>query len=342
MGGAHVSLDTIRMVKYPWRAGTIRPAAEPFQGGRSLIDDTGRPGRPMADYVRVIRRGWWIVLATLVIVTAVTYFISSRQAPLFQAQRDDLISAQDITNPRTSKVVRPAPPAVHRDAWRRSLRASRSRPRALELVPDITNMTPRKLLKASTVTADPIATDRRVQGRLPHQAGAVALANAYAQAFAAYSKQQTNTQIDAQDPDDQDRPRSFRASSDRSPTRSRRSTRVNNRDGAPRRLHPPEPHSGQAWTSRTNDHRSTAADATRPRSRSRARRPAPQQLAPNTKRNTAIGVILGLVHRHRPRVRARGVRHSNPLSRAGRHPSSASRCSAACRGPTRTCESTTS
>ena len=32
MGGAHVSLDTIRMVKYPWRAGTIRPAAQPFSG----------------------------------------------------------------------------------------------------------------------------------------------------------------------------------------------------------------------------------------------------------------------------------------------------------------------
>ena len=50
-----------------------------------MIDDIGRPGRPMADYVRVIRRGWWIVLTTLVLVTAVTYFISSRQAPLFQA-----------------------------------------------------------------------------------------------------------------------------------------------------------------------------------------------------------------------------------------------------------------
>ena len=58
-----------------------------------MIDDIGRPGRPMADYVRVIRRGWWIVLATLVLVTAVTYFVSSRQSPLFQATADDLISA---------------------------------------------------------------------------------------------------------------------------------------------------------------------------------------------------------------------------------------------------------
>ena len=122
-----------------------------------MIDDIGRPGRPMADYVRVIRRGWWIVLATLVLVTAVTYFVSSRQAPLFQATADDLISAPDLTNPNQKRLRERELSSTSRRR-RRSLRASRSRPRRSQAGAGHHDMTPRKLLKASTVTADPIAT----------------------------------------------------------------------------------------------------------------------------------------------------------------------------------------
>ena len=61
-----------------------------------MIDDIGRPGRPMADYVRIIRRGWWIIVATVLIVAAATYAVSSRQKPSFQANAQDLISAQNI------------------------------------------------------------------------------------------------------------------------------------------------------------------------------------------------------------------------------------------------------
>ena len=37
-----------------------------------MIDDIGRPGRPMADYVRIIRRGWWIIVATVIVVADAT------------------------------------------------------------------------------------------------------------------------------------------------------------------------------------------------------------------------------------------------------------------------------
>ncbi|HEX2376217.1 MAG TPA: hypothetical protein VHI30_01570, partial [Gaiellales bacterium] len=58
-----------------------------------MIDELGRPGRPMADYVRTIRKGWWIVAATVLLVAGATYFISSQQQPKFQATADDLIVA---------------------------------------------------------------------------------------------------------------------------------------------------------------------------------------------------------------------------------------------------------
>ena len=54
-------------------------------------------------------------------------------------------------------------------------------------------MTPRKLLKASTVTADPTATIVSFNVNYHTKAGAVALANAYALAFAEYSQQQTTS-----------------------------------------------------------------------------------------------------------------------------------------------------
>ena len=158
-----------------------------------MIDDIGRPGRPMADYVRVIRRGWWIVLATLVLVTAVTYFISSRQAPVFQATADDLITTLDLNSP-SSQHTSSGSAQQYVATMAQVAQSEQVAAAALAKVPDITDMTPRKLLKASTVTADPTATIVEFKVSYHTKAGAVALTNAYAQAFAEYRKQQTTAQ----------------------------------------------------------------------------------------------------------------------------------------------------
>ena len=159
-----------------------------------MIDETGRPGRPMADYVRIIRRGWWIVAATVVLVTAVTYFISSRQAPVFQATAVDVISAQDLTNPGQKSNAGSNTQYVATQA--QIAQSQQVAADALALVPSIKDVTPRRLLKDSTVTADPSATTVAFKVSYNTRDGAKQLVNAYARAFAAYSKKQAGAKID--------------------------------------------------------------------------------------------------------------------------------------------------
>jgi tyrosine-protein kinase len=245
----------------------------------------------MGDYVRVIRRGWWIVLSTVVIVTAVTYFISSRQAPLYQASADDLISAQDITNPNQKQSASATSQYISTQA------AIASSPQvataALKLAHDIKNMTPRKLLKASTVTADPVATVVSFAVQYRTHAGAVALANAYAQAFATYSEQQTNNQIDAKIQTNQDQVDQLQNQLDQV-THQIGIDRVNNRTAL---------HDDYIRQNRIQDSmdklNGTITDLQGQKSTRLFRVQSPatgaQQLAPNTSRNTAIGIILGFV-----------------------------------------------
>lgn len=257
-----------------------------------MIDDIGRPGRPMADYVRVIRRGWWIVLATLVLVTAVTYFVSSRQAPLYQATADDLISAQDITNPNQKQSASANSQYVSTQAAIASSPAVAAE--ALKLVPDIHDMTPRKLLKASTVTADPIATIVSFAVQYHSKAGAVALANAYARAFAGYSQNQTKLDISHK----------TKAYNDQIDVLQGQLTRVIDQEAADsasgnkQALHDDYISQNRIQNSIDKLNGSvTELAGQRTDQLFRVQSPAAgaAQLAPNTKRNTVVGVILGLV-----------------------------------------------
>jgi len=246
----------------------------------------------MADYVRVIRRGWWIVLSTLVLVTAVTYFVSSRQAPLYQATADDLISAQDITNPNQKQSASANSQYVSTQAAIASSPAVAAA--ALKLAPDIHDMTARKLLKASTVTADPIATIVSFAVQYHTKAGAVALANAYAKAFAGYSQNQTKLDISHK----------TQAYNDQIDVLQGQLTRVIDQEavdsasGNKQALHDDYISQNRIQNSIDKLNGSvTELAGQRTDQLFRVQSPAAgaAQLAPNTKRNTVVGVILGLV-----------------------------------------------
>jgi polysaccharide biosynthesis transport protein len=257
-----------------------------------VIDEIGRPGRPMADYVRVIRRGWWIVVATLVLVTAVTYFVSSRQSPLFQATADDLISAQDITNPNQKQSASANSQYVSTQA------AIASSPEvaaaALKLVPTIHDMTARKLLKQSTVTADPVATIVSFAVQYHTKAGAVALANAYANAFATYSQQQTTLDIQHKTQAYKNQIHVLQGQLDRVVNQEA----VDSANGNKQALHDDYISQNRIQNSIDKLNGSvTELAGQRTDQLFRVQSPAAgaAQLAPNTTRNTVIGVILGLV-----------------------------------------------
>ncbi len=261
-----------------------------------MIDDIGRPGRPMADYVRVIRRGWWIVLTTLVLVTAVTYFISSRQSPVFQATADDLITTLDLNSP-SSQHTSSGSSQQYVATMAQVAQSEQVASAALAKVPEITDMTPGKLLKASTVTADPTATIVEFKVSYHTKKGAVALTNAYAQAFAEYRKQQTTASRNKLVDSAQNLAKSYHSLADKAYQKYNDdkdaglpAATVQNDFKNYNEL------SGKA--SRADENVigiETQADATLGQIQVQNKASGAAQLAPNTKRNTAIGVILGLV-----------------------------------------------
>jgi Mrp family chromosome partitioning ATPase/capsular polysaccharide biosynthesis protein len=262
-----------------------------------VIDDIGRPGRPMADYVRVIRRGWWIVLTTVVFVTAVTYFVSSRQAAQFQATADDVITTFNLNNPTSNQHTSSGSAQQYVATMAQVAQSEQVAAAALARVPDIPNMTPRKLLTASTVTADPTATIVEFKVNYRTKAGAVALANAYAQAFAEYNKQQTTKRVNDLKAQAEDTAASYHHLA----TVAYNKWQADKNAGLPAATVQSEfknytELNGKAGRADTNVIEiQSQADATLGQIQVQSKASGAAQLAPNTKRNTVVGVILGLV-----------------------------------------------
>jgi succinoglycan biosynthesis transport protein ExoP len=229
-----------------------------------LIDDTGRPGRPMADYVRVIRRGWWIVLATLVLVTAVTYFISSRQAPLFQATADDLITTLDLNNPTAN---------THTSS----------------------GSAQQYVATMAQVAQSPQVVEFKVSYHTKQ--GAVDLTNAYAQAFAEYSKRQQNARVARLVTSAQNLATNLHKLADRAFQKYQADKAAGLPSGAIQNDY--KNYNDLAGKAARADGAvlliQTQADATLGQIQVQSKASGAQQLAPNTSRNTVIGFILGLV-----------------------------------------------
>ncbi|MGH3139015.1 MAG: P-loop NTPase [Gaiellales bacterium] len=237
------------------------------------------------------------MLTTLLIVTAVTYFVSSRQAAQFQATADDLITTLDLTNPTSSQHTSSGSSQQYVATMAQVAQSEQVAAAALAKVSDIKNMTPRKLLKASTVTADPTATIVEFKVNYRTKAGAVALANAYAQAFAEYNKQQTTDRVNGLVTDAQKTADRYHALADQ----AFQKYQLDKSGGLPAGTVQTDYKSyndlsGKASRADGNVIEiQSQADATLGRIQVQNKASGAAQLAPNTKRNTAIGVILGLV-----------------------------------------------
>ena len=167
---------------------------------------------------------------------------------------------------------------------------------ALALAPQIKDLTPGKLLKSSTVTADPVATVVSFSVGYHTKAGAVALTNAYAQAFANYSHQQlqkqTQNRIDHAQQQVDDLTQQLNQANAQIQT-----DKNNGNTGAL-----PDDYSTARQVSHKlaqaelnlSDLKASTQDSLG-QSRVQSEASGAAQLAPNTKRNTFVGVILGFV-----------------------------------------------
>ena len=255
-----------------------------------MIDDIGRPGRPMADYARTIRKGWWIVVATVLVVAAATYAFSSRQQPKFQATADDLIVAPTFD---PSQKLSSSSITQYVNTQASIAQSPQVAGAALALVPQIKDMTPGKLLTASTITADPVATVVSFSVSYDTRAGAVALTNAYARAFATYTHDEIRRRARTGSRSLNSRSTISAHRSMTRSSRSRRTSRSATRPATTSSTRALTRKQQQAELNLTELKASTQNNLGQSRVQSQASGAA--QLAPNTKRNTAVGIILGFV-----------------------------------------------
>jgi Mrp family chromosome partitioning ATPase/capsular polysaccharide biosynthesis protein len=247
----------------------------------------------MADYVRTIRKGWWIVVATVLLVAAATYFVSSKQQPKFEATATDLIVAPtfDPTQKTSSSQITQYVNTQASIAQSPTVAAA-----ALALAPQITDMTPGKLLKASTITADPVATVVSFSVSYHTKAGAIALTNAYAHAFATYSHEQLQKQIQGRIASAQQQVDDLTNQLNQANVQVQTDKNNGNTGAVPddyAAVHQVSRKLAQAELN-LSDLKASAQDKLG-QSRVQSEASGAAQLAPNTKRNTIVGVILGLV-----------------------------------------------
>ncbi len=235
-------------------------------------------GRQAQYYVGVVKRRALLVLPVLLIVTGAAYLFSKHQVAQFRACADSVISTPSVLlggSGATSKQD-----AARDLATKAALADSTAVAKAALVAARAPGRTPEGLLNNSTVAADQTAnlltfcvTDRSRQM-------SVNLANAYATAFATFSRQQTATQITT-----------VLASTSRQIDQVRGEIRAEQAAGTVdqgllRNL--------GVLLARSQQLQSALAA---PDGNSTVTRPASNavQVAPNTTRNTIAGVLLGLV-----------------------------------------------
>lgn len=157
-------------------------------------DDQRDAGKPAGAYVEALKRGWLIVLAVAVLVPATAYEISARQAPLFQATSEDVIGTQSSLSASTQGPN--SKDAQYYVATQAAIASSQTVASLALKIAKVPGMTPDGLLKQSSVSADPTSSIVvfTVSNRTP--ASAIKLANAYAQAFADYSRTRATSALD--------------------------------------------------------------------------------------------------------------------------------------------------
>jgi succinoglycan biosynthesis transport protein ExoP len=149
----------------------------------------------LVHYLRVLRRGMLVVLATLLVFTAAAVFLSLRQERLYRSSAEVFLNSQDLVAALSNVAVSYFDP-VRDSQTQADLAATPAvAQRAIE-VADVKNRTPEELLGNTSITpssnADVLAfsvTDR-------NPATASLLATAYAKAYTSYRRQLDTRSLD--------------------------------------------------------------------------------------------------------------------------------------------------
>jgi polysaccharide biosynthesis transport protein len=161
-----------------------------------VIEDSGHTGRPMGDYLKIIRRRWWILVAATVIVTGLTYFLSSLQTPSYQATADVLIGSQDIFSSQGNGSSSSKDAAFYA-ATQAALANNEAIAKKAIQTANVSHLTPQGLLANSSVTPDPTTSIVEFKATYRTRPGAIAVTNSYARAFVDSVTAATNQKIDS-------------------------------------------------------------------------------------------------------------------------------------------------
>ena len=148
------------------------------------------------DYLRILRRHWWVALLAIVVIPAAAYYFSERQTRLYTASAQVLIANQglpaDLVGPQNAANRDPARWA---DTQARIAQVPEVAQRTLDRVGSAGFLTPNGLLQESSVSADPNSDIMtfRVTDKNPKLA--TALVNEYALQFIAYRRELDTTVV---------------------------------------------------------------------------------------------------------------------------------------------------
>jgi non-specific protein-tyrosine kinase len=140
----------------------------------------------LADYLAILRRRKWLVIAVPLIAGAVAYLIAGRQSPLYQASAKILVNRSSVVTAVTN-VTDPAIGDPTRFLTTES-QIARSPELARRVVAGVgaPEVTPGELLSRSSVVPESDADVLDVSVSFPTAADAVRFANAYASEFVRY------------------------------------------------------------------------------------------------------------------------------------------------------------
>ena len=179
-----------------WSHGNGRRAA-PTARSRHQATFTGReepiasPGEnlTLAHYLRVLRRGWWIIAVTVVVTTATAVGLSLRQQHLYRASAAVLLSSSQNLASALSNVAVPSSDPQRVAATQASLARVPTVARRTLAALGLRDRTPEQFLDRSSVSASSTADLLTFSVTDPSRELATRLATAYAREYTSYRRQ---------------------------------------------------------------------------------------------------------------------------------------------------------
>lgn len=149
----------------------------------------------LVHYLRVLRRGILVVLATLAVFTAGAVFLSLRQERLYRASSDVFLNSQDLVAALSNVLVSYFDPVRDSQTQANLAATPTVAQRALEAA-GVENRTPAELLGNTSITPTSNADVITFSVTDPDPAIASRLATAYAKAYTSYRRQLDTRSLD--------------------------------------------------------------------------------------------------------------------------------------------------